>query len=173
MRRTKAPCTPLPSAITTSMKKPGTNPSRPPERNPRQSPPLRKTTAFSFPAKQAPRAPALPGRAKIFRAIPRESAAIHAPASSGLTAAADAIATTAAATIAVAAADQTAAADVLAAVLDSNAGQAARIVTAVTPALHAPPTSFSKFLKPAQTPSIKLPMRQPVKKRGTPPAQLP
>src|SRR5258708_25718623 len=157
MRRMRAPCTPLPSAITTSMKKPGTNPSRPPERNPLPSPRLRKTTASFFPAKHAPRAPALPSLDRIFRAIPRASAAIHAPASSGLTAAADAIATTAAATIAEAAADQTAAADVLAAVLDSNALQAVRIVTAAPPDLPAAPAPFPKASRPArQTPSRRL-----------------
>src|SRR6202158_1039439 len=99
---TKARCTPLPSAITTSTRKPSTNTSRPPEANSRPRPPLRKTTASFFPAKHAPRAPALPNLARIFPATPRASAAIPAPASSGLIAAADAIATTAAEIIAAA-----------------------------------------------------------------------
>src|SRR5260370_5860560 len=122
---TKARCTPLPSAITKFTRKltTNTNPSKPPEPNPRPRPPPPKTTVSFFPAKHAPRAPALPNPARISRATPRPLAPIPAHASSGLIAAADAIATTAAETIA-AVAGQIVAAALPVAVLHSDAGPA-------------------------------------------------
>jgi hypothetical protein len=108
---------------------------------------LRKTRAFFFPAKLAPRAPGLPSHVRIFRETPLALAAILAPVSSGLTAAAVAIATIAVEIIAVVvAADPTGAVADPAAVLASNVADLAgrTVITVATPDLRAVLSSFLK-----------------------------